>query len=81
MESTRSYIEDGPALEGRRASKTELLKEYGISIEFLSIGCVISIGCKKIPFTNLDEAMKELTEYVKDPHKTREKWYKIFDQQ
>jgi hypothetical protein len=64
-----------------QASRIEYLREHDITIEFLSMGCVIKVGCKKIAFTNIDEAMKELTEYVKDPYTAREKWFKIFDAQ
>ena len=64
-----------------RQKRQELLKDYPISIEFLSIGCIISVGCKRIPFTSIEEAMKQLNEYVKDPHTARKVWFEIFEQQ
>lgn len=71
----------GPEAKEFKQSRQELLKDYSISIEFFSIGCVVSVGCKKIPFTSVEEAMKQINEYVKDPHTSREKWFKIFDKQ
>ena len=47
--------------------RSQALRNYNIGIEFLSIGCVISVGCQRFPFTSVDEAMKELNTYVKDP--------------
>lgn len=80
IELTRAAIED--AVEKvYQSSRMEYLKEHDVTIEFLSIGCVVRVGCKTIPFTNVDEAMRELTEYVKDPHTARAKWFKIFDEQ
>ena len=59
-------------------SRTELLQRHEIVIQFMSIGCVIRIGCKSIPFESVDEAMKELNEYVNNPHKSTKKWEKVF---
>ena len=36
-------------------SRQYFLREYPISIRFLSIGCVVEVGCKSIPFTSVDE--------------------------
>jgi hypothetical protein len=60
-------------------SRQELLEGYNISIRFLSIGCIIEVGCKSIPFTNVEEALKELSEYVKNPYEIGEKWKRIFN--
>ncbi len=43
-------------------------KEYEIGIRFLSIGCVIRVGCKEMSFTNVDEVMDILSLYVKNPY-------------
>jgi hypothetical protein len=59
--------------------KQRLLQEYPVTIRFLSIGCVIEVGCRSVPFSSSDEAMKQLNEYVSDPHKAIEKWRKIFE--
>lgn len=58
---------------------TEMLREHNIEIRFLSIGCVIRVGCKEIAFTDRDVAIAELMEYVKDPHTATKKWMKRFD--
>lgn len=59
--------------------KVEILQRNEIRIRFLSIGCVITVGCKEIPFTNLEAAMGSLEEYVKDPHTATKKWNEIFN--
>lgn len=71
----------------RTVSKTcipkrqEILRDYEISIRFLSVGCVIRVGCKEIPFTSVNEAMNKLSLYVKDPYEEGKKWQKVFDEQ
>ena len=57
-------------------SKQEALSRYGISIEFLSRGCVIRVGCKSIPFSSTDEAIAELKQYFNYPYDTQERWSK-----
>ena len=59
-------------------SRSEALKDYRIEIEFLSIGCIVRVGCKSIPFTSVDEAMKEINAYVKDPVTSQKVWEKRF---
>ena len=59
-------------------TRTELLQRNEISIQFMSVGCVIRIGCKSIPFESVEDAMKELNEYVNNPRKSTKKWEKIF---
>ena len=59
-------------------SRSQALKDYSISIEFLSIGCIVRVGCKSIPFTSVDEAMKEINAYVKDPVTSQKVWEKRF---
>ena len=60
-------------------NKQQILREYEIRIRFLSVGCVISVGCKEIPFTNVGEAMEELAKYVSNPYEEQKRWNKIFE--
>lgn len=60
-------------------SKSSMLKEYEITIQFMSRGCVIRIGCKSIPFESVELAMTHLTRYVNEPYTTRKEWEKILD--
>jgi hypothetical protein len=62
-----------------RPSVTDLLREYEVRIKFLSRGCIVTVGCREIAFENLEEAMKELNEYVTNPYDVVQKWQKIFD--
>lgn len=61
-----------------RPSKNECLREYRIQIEFLSIGCIIHVGCKSIPFQTVNEGMKALNDYVDNPYETRKIWEERF---
>ena len=51
--------------EQYRPSRSECLRDYQVGIKFLSIGCIISVGCKEIPFTTVKEGMEALNAYVK----------------
>ena len=66
--------------DGWRPARAEMLREYPITIEFLTIGCIVSVGCKRIPFTAIAEGMKELNAYVEDPIASKDKWEKLFEQ-
>ena len=62
-----------------KPSRSQALRDYRIEIEFLSIGCIVRVGCKTIPFTSVDEAMKEINAYVKDPVTSQKVWNKRFE--
>jgi hypothetical protein len=63
-----------------RPSKQECLRQYDISIRFLSRGCVVKVGCKEIPFEDVSNAMAQLNEYVAgDTYEVQKKWSKILD--
>lgn len=66
-----------PTMESE--TRNQALQKWEINIRFLSVGCVISVGCKTIGFGDVDEAMRELTNYVSNPLEEREKWNKIFN--
>jgi len=59
--------------------KQEILREYEIRLRFLSVGCIVSVGCKEIPFRSVTEAMEEINKYVSDPYEQGERWREIFD--
>jgi len=61
-------------------SRQECLRDWEVKIKFLTLGCVISVGCKEIPFTTIKEAMEALNEYVARPYETRQAWEKIFQE-
>lgn len=70
-------LERVPELQEYIPSRTELLQRHEIVIQFMSVGCVIRIGCKSIPFESVNEAMAELNEYVNNPRKSTKKWEKV----
>jgi hypothetical protein len=66
-------------VEATKPNRQYFLREYPIKIEFLSIGCIVTVGCKTIPFQNVDEAMTEINAYIANPYEARDKWGKILD--
>lgn len=61
-------------------SKQDALREWEISIKFLSRGCVVRVGCKEIAFEDLSKAMAEINEYVTgDTYEVQKKWRKLLD--
>jgi hypothetical protein len=61
-----------------RPTRQECLRDYAINIRFLSIGCVIEVGCKSVPFSTVEEGMKALNDYVANPYETRKIWEERF---
>ena len=69
-----------PELKGEyKPKKQELLREYEIRLRFLSVGCVVGVGCKEIPFRDIKEAMDCVNEYVENPYEVGNKWHSIFN--
>ena len=58
---------------------SEVLREYEIRIQFLSRGCIVHVGCKSIAFESVENAMKELNEYVNNTWEVQKKWSKLLD--
>jgi hypothetical protein len=69
-----SIMQEKSCINEYRPSRKELLREYNINIRFFSMGCVIDVGCKSIPFSTIEEGMNALNEYVKDPYTSRKIW-------
>jgi hypothetical protein len=65
--------------EEYKPNKQQILRDYEINIRFLSVGCVVRVGCKEIPFTNVGDAMVELNKYVSNPYEEGKRWNQIFD--
>ena len=61
-----------------KPSRSECLRDYEVNIQFLSIGCIIRVGCKSVPFTSIKEGMIALNEYVEKPYETRQIWEEKF---
>jgi hypothetical protein len=61
--------------------RMDYLREYEITIRFLSLGCIVRVGCKEIAFTSIQEAMKEINAYVTNPKELEIKYNKLFNEQ
>jgi len=64
-----------------RPSRGESLREYQINMRFLSVGVVVSVGCKEIAFTTIKEAMEAVNKYVESPYEEAKRWREIFENQ
>ena len=64
-----------------KPSRMECLREYQINIRFLSVGCLIEVGCKSIPFSTITEGMAALNNYIQDPYTVRQLWEKKFQEE
>lgn len=62
-------------------SRQECLRDYEVKIRFLTLGCIVSVGCKEIPFTTIKEGMEALNQYVAKPYETRQVWEKRFQEE
>jgi len=62
-----------------KPSKSELLRNNNINIEFLSIGCVVRVGCTSIPFQFVSDAIDAIKEYTKNPYEEKQKWEKLIE--
>jgi hypothetical protein len=84
-ENLEAGFTNEPMMESKMAkkeytpSKTEALREYEISIRFLSRGCIVRVGCKEIAFSDNEEAITELSKYFNAPYETQKSWRKILD--
>ena len=61
--------------------RMDYLRDYEINIRFLSLGCIVRVGCKEIAFKSIEEAMQEINEYVANPRLLEEKYNKLFNEQ
>lgn len=71
--------EESAIMNEYRPSNKQCLREYEVSLRFLSRGCVVRVGCQEIAFESAEEAIKELNEYVSNTYETQQKWRKILD--
>jgi hypothetical protein len=61
--------------------RMDYLRNYEINIRFLSLGCIVKIGCKDVAFSSIEEAMQEVNAYVADPRSIEEKYNRLFNEQ
>lgn len=73
-------MEDRDMKKEHEYTNQQLLQHHQITIRFLSVGCVVSVGCKEIPFGNNEAAMNAIKDYIKNPKESSEHWNKIFNQ-
>jgi hypothetical protein len=62
-----------------RPSRIESLRNNNINIEFLSMGCIVRVGCMSIPFQYVNDAVEAIQEYVKNPYDEKQRWEKLIE--
>jgi hypothetical protein len=63
-----------------KPSKQDLLRDFPITIKFLNRGCIVGVGCKEIAFSDINEAMVEINQYITgDTWEVQKKWRAILD--
>ena len=62
-----------------RPSRMECLRDYSINIEFLSMGCIIRVGCMSIPFQFVNDAVDAIKAYTENPYEERQRWEKLIE--
>ena len=60
-------------------TKQQLLSEYEIRIRFAHKGCIVSVGCKELAFSTVEEAMASIRSYVDDPKNVGDYWKAQFN--
>ena len=73
-----SLIQENRTLVISGSTKQELLSRYSIKIDFLSIGCIVNIGCKTIPFEKIEDAITEINRYVNNPEEVEKEYNEKF---
>lgn len=78
LQPVQSIMGEVNSAKEYRPSNKDILRDYPVQIEFLSIGCLIRVGCKSIPFSTVKEGMKALNNYVANPYETKKLWEERF---
>jgi hypothetical protein len=61
-------------------SRKECLRSHNINIEFLSMGCIVKVGCMSIPFQFINDAIDAIKAYTENPYEERQKWEKLTEE-
>lgn len=79
MSELRESVPEQEPVKEYRPSDAEMLREFEITIRFLSgRGCVIRVGCKEIAFEDPKTAVAALNAYISNPYEESKRWNKIF---
>jgi hypothetical protein len=62
-----------------RPTRMECLRNHQINIEFLSMGCIIRVGCMSIPFQFVNDAVDAIKAYTENPYEERQRWEKLIE--
>jgi hypothetical protein len=82
MGAPTRYDENGMTeKQSYQPSRQECLRDYEVRIRFLTLGCIVSVGCKEIPFPTVKEGMKALNDYIANPYETRKIWEERFSKE
>ena len=73
-------IQEVPMINKREnLSKKDYLRRYEITINCLSTGANVRIGCKTIGFSTISQMLNALNDYFENPEEEVKKWYEKFE--
>jgi hypothetical protein len=81
IEKKRMNVPTEGCMENWIPTKTQCLGCHDINIEFLSIGCVVKVGCMSFPFKYVNDAIDAIKAYTENPHGERKRWEKLVEEQ
>lgn len=61
-------------------SAGDILRSNEISIEVLDCGATVRVGCKRLAFSTVEEALEQINIHFKDPVSSYKKWNQRFIQ-
>lgn len=59
-------------------SAGDILRSNEVSIEVLDCGATVRVGCKRIAFSTIEEALEQVNAHFKDPVSSYKKWNQRF---
>jgi hypothetical protein len=81
IEENRLPINENSMLLSKeyRPSDNDILRQYEITLKYLSKGMIITIGCKQIAFSDNKEGLDALNAYINNPNEESDRWHKILN--
>lgn len=80
MPQTEAWYDERLGVKEYVPSAGDILRSNEISIEVLDCGATVRVGCKRIAFSTVEEALEQINIHFKDPVSSYRKWNQRFIQ-
>jgi hypothetical protein len=67
---------DPAKAQGRPIAEEKTPRIRELTIRQLDFGYIVNAGCQTFAIESADKLLEKLTEYINEPAKTEEKWFK-----